>query len=701
MTHLLSIKEYITASLILSSNGCIIGKSINLNNRGFFLDLAREFLYFTSFQLALKDGRAKNDRIPIMIVGQDGSGKTSLMKHLLGLPFNSNEPSTVGINVEIVELTAENAEEPWKTQNNQFMNSKSEVEKQVVKQDPLHLRPEPSFFSRLRGLSFKPRGNEPQLQDHDSGLSYSRPIGDKMWSFIKSAKKNIPPTRVSVHDLAGQSIFYETHQCFLKLECPYVLTHDLTKPLDGRAHPRFKSKLTGKQTNLSNSMRVSNMDYLLMWLKALDNLGGRAKKKFPKFVLPPVLIALTNSDQFHGDLDKIKRRIKEAAREKASGHVFVEPFVIDNTSSERSGTDIRKLRKRLYELCQIILDSQDDFPLNWLNFEAALSQMSESEKCISLQQAEDVAEVCNVKTVDEALKFFHRRGVLVHHTGSDSVVLNPPWLMKLFTDVITIPEDENAITSPHIKYLQSKGILTEDFFHGHPHGELLMEMMTRFSLMCEWEHNGKPAFFVPPVAPIMAKGDEIEEKLASSPAAPVFVTFHDSHLPIGVYVRVQVNLINKFRRSISIQEPKLFCNYTLVPLKSDNGEFNVYLIKLCEKIKVGVVPRSEVSEENIGSFLRHLRKSLISCFDEIRSAEYHLYSEMKPKLAVKCSACSGERERCYRHDNKECKHDECGHFWPLDELQERPEDHECPYASDLDVSTFSLERVKPWLHTGN
>ena len=136
------------------------------------------------------------------------------------------------------------------------MNSKSEVEKQVVKQaaeivkqDPLHLRPEPSFFSRLGGL-FKPRGNEPQLQDHDAGLSYSRLSGDKIWSFIKTAKKNIPPTRVSVHDLAGQSIFYETHQCFLKLECPYVLTHDLTKPLDDPAHPRFKSKLTRKQTNL-------------------------------------------------------------------------------------------------------------------------------------------------------------------------------------------------------------------------------------------------------------------------------------------------------------------------------------------------------------------------------------------------------------------------------------------------------------------
>ena len=54
-----------------------------------------------------------------MIVGQDRSGKTSLRKRLLGEKFNSSEPSTVGIEVNLVELTKGNARKPWKAQRNQ------------------------------------------------------------------------------------------------------------------------------------------------------------------------------------------------------------------------------------------------------------------------------------------------------------------------------------------------------------------------------------------------------------------------------------------------------------------------------------------------------------------------------------------------------------------------------------------------------
>jgi GTPase SAR1 family protein len=33
-------------------------------------------------------GKGKNNRIPIMLIGQDRGGKTSLMRRLLGLPLN-------------------------------------------------------------------------------------------------------------------------------------------------------------------------------------------------------------------------------------------------------------------------------------------------------------------------------------------------------------------------------------------------------------------------------------------------------------------------------------------------------------------------------------------------------------------------------------------------------------------------------------
>jgi GTPase SAR1 family protein len=84
--------------------------------------------YSRAYSQALHEGEAKNNRIPIMLVGQDRGGKTSLMRRLLGLPFNKDQPSTTGIDVNVIELTEQNAEDPWKkTEVKKFMTSESEA----------------------------------------------------------------------------------------------------------------------------------------------------------------------------------------------------------------------------------------------------------------------------------------------------------------------------------------------------------------------------------------------------------------------------------------------------------------------------------------------------------------------------------------------------------------------------------------------
>ena len=69
-------------------------------------------MYSKAYYKALEDGEARNTRIPIIIVGSDRVGKSSLRKHFLDLPFHIEEPSTNGIEVDVVELTTENAKGP-------------------------------------------------------------------------------------------------------------------------------------------------------------------------------------------------------------------------------------------------------------------------------------------------------------------------------------------------------------------------------------------------------------------------------------------------------------------------------------------------------------------------------------------------------------------------------------------------------------
>ena len=53
-----------------------------------------------AFQKAMQNGKVKVYRGRIMLLGQDRAGKTSLKKSLLGMPFNPQEESTVGVEVD-------------------------------------------------------------------------------------------------------------------------------------------------------------------------------------------------------------------------------------------------------------------------------------------------------------------------------------------------------------------------------------------------------------------------------------------------------------------------------------------------------------------------------------------------------------------------------------------------------------------------
>ena len=56
-----------------------------------------------AFQMAMQNGKVKVYRGRIMLLGQDRAGKTSLRKSLLGLPFDPEQESTVGVEVDEVE----------------------------------------------------------------------------------------------------------------------------------------------------------------------------------------------------------------------------------------------------------------------------------------------------------------------------------------------------------------------------------------------------------------------------------------------------------------------------------------------------------------------------------------------------------------------------------------------------------------------
>ena len=65
----------------------------------------------------MKDGYVTVNRGRILLIGQDRAGKTSLKKSLLGLPFDSEEQSTEGIEVDPskCEIDVDQAVRNWQS----------------------------------------------------------------------------------------------------------------------------------------------------------------------------------------------------------------------------------------------------------------------------------------------------------------------------------------------------------------------------------------------------------------------------------------------------------------------------------------------------------------------------------------------------------------------------------------------------------
>ena len=489
------------------------------------------------------------------------------------------------------------------------------------------------------------------------------------------------------------------------MQCPYLLVVDLNLPLDDPAKPRYE--LPGFQCDVPDPFLATNLDHSVSWLTVLAELG-KIYSESPsdddlEFKLPPVVIALTNSDLCNSkeDITKVKKRIQDILLEKAFTNVFQEIYVIDNTLPDRNGEEIRKLRLKLYELCKSILEYQKPMPVRWLQFEAALGKkiVDESLMHIPVEECRAVAQSCNVADVEAAITFLHRQGIIVHHRESPVVVLDPPWLMNLFTKVITIPDarDRRPKDANFHKLLSEEGILVQENLREIVDGECLEDLMKQFSLICPWTYDRKPAYITPSVAPIMKKGVDVEKELSSSVIVPVFVDFGDwMYVPLGFYTRLQTTMINRCRKVLENKMPKLFCNYTRLNFTHNGSSFDVYLIKIPGKIKVGVIPLDSSSERENSKFVSFLKQVLKDCIQKVKNDEPLIYRNVNPSLIVKC--CNRKKDVCCPQHGDGCDRDECANFWSLEELQGLTRDPVCTHDS-VKSEKFAIESVRHWLHT--
>ena len=385
-----------------------------------------------AYEKALKDGKTHDRRVPVMIVGQDRSGKTSLKRSLKGEPFNPNEDSTIGIEIDpsLCQITTEvwrnrspdeNVAEEASYERHAAMVTLRTLEQQsrtetqetgMAKFDVIHTVPAKSSFREKEiikpetaqqseketqidaEVSLADQGHEESSSQEKESVSTeteqsregSQKIGKehamqadpgrkesslKHASAVLEEMQKIMAERGATKDdaiefvlwdFAGQSLFYTTHALFMSRIALYILTHNLSEELHGRAVLEVKQG-TYKRCIEDTKCETTNMDFIHYWLSSVHALSHNAESSSNSEHLPPelpaVVLVCTHADKPASgtDAEEVVNDILSNLEGKSYEHHLVEKvFTVDNTRSQKSEEE------NIKQLCRLILQLARQLP---------------------------------------------------------------------------------------------------------------------------------------------------------------------------------------------------------------------------------------------------------------------------------------------------------------------------------------------------
>ena len=439
---------------------------------------ARGSLALEAYNNALAEGQACVKRVPLMIVGQDRSGKTSVKKSLKGICFNPNEVSTLGIEVDRYDFKV--TTEIWKIgekdKETNIDNTVTSFE-YIVARWIAHKLTTYEKIAEVKSTSLaESTGNDfevfdiPEESEPNKTTSYAdllEPSRNPASTNTTDDEPHLPtrevrnPTELkpdedllttaqgklpnfddvtkllpqflrenwkddeediysTLWDFAGQSVYYATHPLFLTSRAVYCLVYDLGRNPSDKATPSVKQGVY-KAFNADEYNLKTNFDYLDFWMSSMASL------KDPETVLPfkefpAVFLVCTHADKPYCARNpfELAFEIFGNLRAKPYGAHLLDVFCVDNTKSGTKSEceEIIRLREAINRISKELPHVTEAIPIKWLRYEKALCALKQSDyKFISLVRAKEIAsKVCNMNDneIQAALNFLHGLRVLIH-----------------------------------------------------------------------------------------------------------------------------------------------------------------------------------------------------------------------------------------------------------------------------------------------
>ena len=663
-----------------------------------------------AYDKALTGGKACIKRIPVMLIGQERTGKTSLKKSLKGENFNEKEESTVGIETDPSYFKV--STEIWKS-------GKVEEEVEFEPEDQFeHLAAAKVICEFLRKQNASPESDaESELQPPDESSRNSSRDGSTTPSRnIESLHRKLPEEIARLvekmlqeeenashedniysvlWDFGGQSVYYETHPIFLTEKAIYILVSNLSRDPDKEASPPVKTGLVENKVDID--CRKTNLDYLDFWMSSIYSLvspdvlspqqaASNVSHVLPRR-LPPVFLVCTHADVPFGGSNARDLALKTYGflqHKTYKEHLYKDVFVVDNTKSgsEEECTEVKRLREEVLAVAKELQLTKEEIPVKWLRYENKLRK--KHDKWITHEEAKRIAfEDCGIQEDDEfstLLNFLHDQRIVIHFSGSPElermVILDPQWLVDVLKNIITVTRfkhTEHLVRDLWIK-LEDTGILDEklidhawrDLLDDQGSHESLIAIMERLSLLSPWPSSNDSKQYLVPSMLMSPPTDDVLQHLDSVNIPPLFVTFASGRVPPGLFSRLILHFLQwcseEWNSAVS---PQLFHNFAMFHILPDQG---ISVIFWCHASAIEVAIYSKDNDEKKADISRAVRWKLRFMVECMRK-EFHWLNNVKYDLCVCCPVCSRPGSvKCRDHDVRGC---ECLHFLSESDLRQR------------------------------
>ena len=676
---------------------------------------------------ALKDGEASVNRIPVILVGQERTGKTSLKRSLKGELFDKFEESTDGIQADTGYFKV--SKEIWKTGKKiedagpessiSFENlaaaklilerlRRENLSSQDVPQqskNATHLDTEKTSRDTASSTSSQPNGND------DSPFHMPEIPEEVLHELTKLLQREGDDSDINdiysiLWDFAGQSVYYDTHPIFLIENAIYLLVANLSHNPEEKATPPVKK---GLYSNIVDShSNKTNLDFLDFWMSSIFSLASpessysdsatNGQENLPGR-LPPVFLVCTHADKpfYRTNARDQALEIYGFLRSKAyREHLFKDVFAVDNTKSggDHECLEVVRLREKVLAVAKEFPLMKTKIPLRWLKYENLLHIRMQHDKWIPLNEAKRIAfDECIIHNEAEfstLLNFLHDQRIVVHFSGSPElermVILDPQWLVDVLKKIITVKRYEHSekeVESMWLK-LEDTGVLDErlidhawrDLFDNQESRDSLIAILERLSLLCSWPSADSNKQYLVPSMLMSPPTKDVLRLLASAKMPSLFITFASGRVPPGLFSRLILLFLQWCKEEWKSEvSPQLFHNFAVFYILPGQG---VSLIFRCHSSSIEIVVYSgdidnetgakssyENYDQTLGRAIHWKLRLVLECMRK----EFHWLKNVNYDMCVCCPVCSQAGSiKCRAHDVYGC---ECLHFLSESDLRQR------------------------------